>query len=248
MRAMMSAIALAALPLMCPTFESFTKCRIDDADPVFGQAVKNIEISSPDRCPYKIGVSRTAWQTFAGRITGDGAKIKQNTAVTSDVFIGLTSNPATEFRLHFFAGVPPQVQPSSDYLAGQGSGCCTPAGQDTGRLMITLTDGSTTVGVSDLTFTYEVYPSIRTGSTVPPGSVLIESSVMNARAPVTYKWYQDNGLLPQTSASFTKTLLEGSYIFKVIARDADGDTGYVSKTINVTNSSGGSTCGSTCPK
>ena len=30
----------------------------------------------------------------------------------------------------------------------------------------------------------------------------------------------NNGLLPQTSASFKKTLLEGTYSFKVIARDA----------------------------
>ncbi|HEX5385491.1 MAG TPA: hypothetical protein VFW66_02195 [Gemmatimonadales bacterium] len=65
---------------------------------------------------------------------------------------------------------------------------------------------------------------------------------------MTYQWYQNNVLLPYTGASFTKTLLDGSYVFKVIARDVEGDTGSVSKTISVSDDPGGSNCGSVCPK
>lgn len=249
MRLMTSAMAFALLPLTCPTFESVTKCKIDDADDNFGRVITGYNISSPDRCPYKIAEGRTASQTFAARLTGDGINVTAPySGVTSQVYIGVTNNPAGPFRVHSFQGSPPQALPSVEYVAGQGALSTDPGGKDTGRLSVTLQYGGSTLGFADLTFGYTVYPDIRTASTVPPGSVLLESAVSNARAPVSYKWYQNNGLLPYTGPSFTKTLYNGTYTFKVIARDADGDTGYVIKTINVTNSTGGSNCGSVCPK
>lgn len=244
MRVMTSAVVLALLPFNCPTFEPVTKCRIDKADDNFARVITDYNISSPDRCPYKIAVGRTASQAFTARLTGDGINvIALYSAVTSQVYIGVTNNAAYPFSVHSFQGSPPQALPSVEYVAGQGSLSTDPGGKDTGRLSVTLQYGGSTLGFADLTFGYAVYPTIRTTSPVPPGSVPIESAVVNARAPVTYKWYQNNALLPQTSASFTKSLLEGTYTFKVVARDADGDTGYVSKTINVTTN-----CGSVCPK
>lgn len=236
MRLMTSALALALLPVTCPAFEPVTKCRIDVADDNFGRVITDIEITSPDRCPYRIATGRTAYQTFAGRMTGDGSNVTTSESATAEVYVGVTDEPASDFSVHAFQGSPPQSTPSIRYLAGQGSGTSALAGEDTGRLKVTLRYGGHSLGFSHLTFSYSPYPSIRTANRVPPGSVLIESVVLNARSPVTYKWYQGSSRLAHTGPSFMKTLHSGTYTFKVIARDADGDTGYVSKTIIVADS------------
>ncbi|HEX5386732.1 MAG TPA: PKD domain-containing protein [Gemmatimonadales bacterium] len=223
--------------------DSVTKCVVEP-DGVWLQIIVDEAVSSPDRCPYNIANYRTAQQTFAGYIDGDPSYVVSGVSEAATNIYTESGSLSAGPKFDGFAGFPPQSQPSISYFAGLGQNPHgSETGEDIGVVQVTSSAG-TAVGTADLTYYYGIYSNI-TASTFDPGPVTFTSSISNYRAPTTYRWWRDGTALANTGSSISTTLAAGRYTFKVVVKDADGDSGYVSKMFTIGDPTN---CPSVCPK
>lgn len=231
--------SLLALSMVLACYDNYqdpvTKCVANSDNGTWDDVITNARVDSPDRCPFEIYQGRTAVQSFAGRLTGNSSQIGSSTSVaTISVYIGYNDlgSQVGGPVYYNFSGSPPMSFPQADYAAGVGSAFYDQSGQDFGTVDVTTRSRGVALGSANLTYTYRLRASI-TISSAQPGPVTISASVANSKAPVTYRWWRNNVPLSATGSSYTSTLSQGKWTFKVVAKDMEGDSGYTTKTFQI---------------
>jgi hypothetical protein len=242
------------------TQDTVTKCFVRATTASWETASMDVDVSSPDRCPFAIPTGRVAEQSFVGIVTGNpsfvGAAgyVGLNEYSTSFVRVFNTFDPPTLVNKdrvvpkNIFSGNPPRSEARVTYSAGTGpTNIYGTGGKDYGYLDVSLRDQSLAQGRSDLTFTYTVLASISGPSSVLGGSTInLGTSLSNYRAPVTYKWWRDGSLMSGvTWSNFSTTGPTAGFTttYKVEVTDADGDKGTNTRSVTGTSppvSGGGS--------
>jgi hypothetical protein len=241
-----AALAALAAAVGCrtPGQDPITKCFVNATNDYWDIAGLDVDVSSPDRCPFEIASGLFQEQVFEGIVVGNPAYIQGNgygdpyfnSVVGVRVFNRLTDlvNKLGTVPTNFFTGNnPPRSQARVAYLAGS-VGYANPfdtKGTDRGFLDVNLRDPSKTLaqGRADLTFTYTVAAAISGPEYVTGGTNFsLATSASNYRPALTYRWWK-NGVLMNgmTWTGFTTVapVAGASVTYKVEMTDADGDKG-----------------------
>jgi len=236
-----------------------TKCFVRATTTSWEPAGLDVDVSSPDRCPFPIPSGLYQDQQFVGIATGDPQYVgsngyvpfHENSTLSVRVFNRrdppelVNKNGVTPKNI--FGGNPPRSEARVTYTAGTAgyASAFDTKGRDWGYLDVVLRDQSTVAqGRAELTFTYTVATAISGPTSVEQGSnINLATTVSNYRGPLTYKWWKNSSIMSGvTWPNFTTAgpTPGTSNTYKVEITDADGDKGTDTHVVRgVSSSTGG---------